>query len=83
MTPSTGMTLLNGVILESKKEFEWGLSAYKEVYKGTVTNNVSAGTLVGAAISLTGIDKGSCEQSKTNSFDPSLAVGETLDKLIK
>ncbi len=38
-------------------------------YKGTITNNVSAGTLVGAAISLTGIDKGSCEQSKTNSFD--------------
>lgn len=68
--PATGMTILNGVTLETKKEFEMGLPAYKEVYMGTVTNNVPAGTLVGAAISLTGIDKGSCEQSKTNSFNP-------------
>ncbi|MCY9262755.1 hypothetical protein MOF20_05920 [Bacillus haynesii] len=83
--PATGMTLLNGVILESKKEFEMGLSAYKEVYMGAVTNNVPAGTLVGAAISLTSIwtRVPSSRVKQTVLTLTSLALGETLDKLIK
>lgn len=83
--PKTGITLLNGVTLQSKKEFEMGLSAYKEVYMGTVTNNVPAGTLVGAAISLTSIwtRVPASRVKQTVLTLTSLAVGETLDKIIK
>lgn len=83
--PATGMTILNGVTLETKKEFEMGLPAYKEVYMGTVTNNVPAGTLVGAAISLTSIwtRVPASRVKQTVLTLTSLAVGETLDKLIK
>ncbi|MEK3892631.1 hypothetical protein MKZ04_09345 [Bacillus sp. FSL W7-1354] len=62
-----------------------GLSAYKQVYMGTVINNVPAGTLVGAAISLTSIwSRVPASRVKQTVLTlTSLAVGETLDKLIK
>lgn len=68
--PATGMTLLNGVTLETKKEFEMGLSAYKEVYMGTVTNNVGRHFGWSGNFFDKYMDQGSCEQSKTNSFNP-------------